>query len=203
MKSNTKARTSALETRSDEKSTLGNAGLDPQVRIEDVGNGLGQESNCPHCGENVEQVDSFADSQTVRCIQCGQCALIKSSPTIRMIIPLVDFHIKRGTGDLETPLDDLSVAEELVECLSNDRWPSMDTADEFGIDSSSHLGALRSAYWGGCNVYDLDRVLGDGRAITQLIRAVPEQRYPDVRFFTMYDGWRCCFGRTEWLEDGA
>lgn len=41
----------------------------------------------------------------------------------------------------------------------------------------------------GCTAYDLDRVMGDGPAITQLIRAVPDQPYPFVEFRTIYDGY--------------
>ena len=99
------------------------------------------------------------------------------------------------------PLHDMVMAEELVECLKNDRWPSKATTVDFGIATPSHLGALQSAFWGGCNVYDLDRVMGDGRAITQLVQAVPEQRFPDVRFFTVYDGWAFSFGKRNWLEE--
>lgn len=99
------------------------------------------------------------------------------------------------------PLHDMVLAEELVECLKNDRWPSRATTVDYGIATPSHLGALQSAHWGGCNVYDLDRVLGDGKAITQLVQAVQEQCYPDVRFFTVYDGWSLRSHQAEWLEE--
>lgn len=190
MKTKTKATQNTLETKRVEISTLGNGELDSRVHAVKIWDGFGPASKCAHCGDGVKQVDSFADSQTVRCIQCGRCALIKSSLIIRTVIPLVDFHLKRGSGFKKRPLDDLSMAEGLVECLRNDCWPSMATVSDFGIDTFSHLGALQSAHWAGCNVYDLDRVLGDGRAITQLIRAVPEQRYPDVEFFTTWDWLR-------------
>jgi len=203
MKLNTKATQNAIETKSVEKSTLGNERLDSQVRIKDTGNGLGQENKCPHCGENVKRLDSFADSQTVRCEKCLKCALIKASPLIRTVIPLTIFHRYRGVGSMSRPLHDMVMAEELVECLRDDRWPSSATTVDFGITTHSHLGALQSAYWGGCNVYDLDRVMGDGSAITQLVQAVPEQRYPDVRFYTVYDGWALPFGQCEWLKEDA
>ncbi len=127
--------------------------------------------------------------------------MIKSSPLIRTVIPLKDFHLKRGVGCTLRPIDEMEMAEELVECLKNDRWPSIAAVVDFGIDSPSHLGALQSAYWSGCNVYDLDRVLGDGNAITQLVQAVPEQRYPDVRFVTVYDDCRLSHSSCKWLEE--
>ncbi len=117
---------------------------------------------------------------------------------IRTVVSLVDFHLTRLTGQA-SPMDDLFMAEGLVEDLKSGCWPSIAIAMDYGIESSSHFGALQAAYRGGWNVYDWDRVLGDGRAITQLILAVPEQPYPHVRFFTMDDDFRSPTGRDEWL----
>jgi len=201
MESNKNATQVAAESKSARQSTLGNHQADSQVRTAGSGNTSDQESNCPRCGRQVEPLDSFADSRTVRCPRCLRCALIKSSPLIRTVIPLKDFHLKRGVGCTLRPFDEMEMAEELVECLKHDRWPSIATVVDFGIDTPSHLGALQSAYWGGCNVYDLDRVLGDGNAITQLVQAVPEQRYPDVRFVTVYDDCRLSHCCRKWLEE--
>ncbi len=191
----------AEKSKSAEESTLRNGPHEPQTRIGNSGNGLRDESICPHCQGRARKLDSFADSQTIRCGQCLQCALVKSSPLVRTVIPLRSFHLMRGVGSMLRPLHDMVMAEELVECLKNDRWPSKATTLDFGIATPSHLGALQSAHWGGCNVYDFDRVLGDGKAITQLVHAVQEQRYPNVRFFTVYDGWALTAGQWEWPEE--
>ena len=58
---------------------------------------------------------------------------------------------------------------------------------------SSSLESLEwtSSRWTGAiltsTAYDLDRVMGDGPAITRLIRSVPYQPYADVEFQTAYD----------------
>jgi len=79
------------------------------------------------------------------------------------------------------------MAQTLVDCLTDNCWPSLATVVDYGIDSSDHFKALQSAYQGGCNVYDLDRVMGDGPAITQLVHAVPGLSFIGIRFRTMYD----------------
>jgi hypothetical protein len=104
------------------------------------------------------------------------------------VIHFVDFHFKRGDGLHQRPLDDVSMATRLVECLVEDRWPSPATIVDFGIDTNRHLGALRHAVHQGCCIYDLDRVMGDGPAITQLVQAFPYQPYGPVEFRTAYDG---------------
>ena len=201
MKPNTKATHYAVETKSVEKSTLGNGRSDSQMRIEDVRNNFGRESKCPLCGGEVKQVDFFVYSRTVGCIQCDHRALIISSLAIRRIIPLVNFHTERGVGVNQRPLDDLSIAEELIDCLRTNRLPSIEAIVDFGIDSSCHFRALRTAHWVGCSVYDFDRVLGDGCAITQLIQAIPNQCCPDIRFFTVSDWERSRHGQTDWVEE--
>ena len=58
---------------------------------------------------------------------------------------------------------------------------------DYGIDSKRHLGALQHAVRAGVTAYDLDRVMGDGPAITRLVRSVPYHPYADVEFQTAYD----------------
>jgi hypothetical protein len=50
----------------------------------------------------------------------------------------------------------------------------------------SLLGALQYAVGMGVSVYDLDRVIGDGQAITRLTQSVPGQPY-QAWFVTIYD----------------
>jgi hypothetical protein len=84
------------------------------------------------------------------------------------------------------------MATKLYEDLVFDRWPSSATELDFGIDSSDHLGALQFAVQSGVTPYDLDRVIADGPAITQLVHSVPVQPYPVV-FKTIWDG-------IDWIE---
>lgn len=103
------------------------------------------------------------------------------------VIHLADFHVKRGDAAGQRPLDDRSMAQRLVECLVDDVWPSPATIVDFGIDSPQHLGALQHAVRSGCTAYDLDRVMGDGPAITRLVRGFAQQPYGHVEFATLYD----------------
>jgi hypothetical protein len=112
---------------------------------------------------------------------------------------LRDFHLKRGDGSQQRSLADLTMATGLVESLVCDEWPSPAVVVDFGIDTSRHLGALQYAVRGGATAYDLDRVLGDGPAITQLVRGVRHQPYADVIFRTAYDSF--VWGELEEAED--
>jgi hypothetical protein len=87
------------------------------------------------------------------------------------------------------PLGDLYMATRLHEDLLRDSWPSPATVVDFGIASERHLGALRYAARAGVTAYDLDRVMGNGPAITRLVRSVPGQPLNDVEFHTAYDDY--------------
>ena len=78
--------------------------------------------------------------------------------------------------------------------LALDELPSPAAVVDYGIDSLDHLGALQHAIATGVTVYDLDRVMGDGPAITRLVRNVPDQPYPDISFSTAYDALEWDFG---------
>jgi len=188
MKSNTKATTKALEPKKEEGSNYEYSRVTPLSWVECVKDGLEKGYVCPCCaGEKVERIDSFAGSRTVRCKQCDRCALILSASHFCSVIPLEDFHFKRGSDLHQRRLDDLTMAQSLVDCLTDKCWPTPATVIDYGINSPGHFKALQSAYKGGCNVYDLDRVMGDGRAITQLVHAVPGQSVIGIRFRTAYD----------------
>ncbi len=80
------------------------------------------------------------------------------------------------------------MATRLYEDLLLDRWPNSAAILDYGIDSSSHLGALQYAVRGGVTPYELDRVIGDGPAITELVRTPSAQPYGFVEFRTVWDG---------------
>ena len=140
-----------------------------------------------HCGAFTICLDANRYSETRACPACAHCYLSIQNLAIQVWIPLRDFHLKRGVGSEKRPIDDLRMATRLVDCLLNDQWPSMATMVDFGIDSPAHYGALQCAVLAGITAYELDRVMGDGPAITRLIRSVPGQAYGAVQFFTAYD----------------
>lgn len=141
---------------------------------------------CDDCGDTLRQLDVDGDSATYQCIVCGYCYLCAVHPEFEVLIWLRDFHRKRGDGPGQRPRDDLRMATGLVECLVCDCWPSPAAIVDFGIDRPSHLGALQYAVHSGVTAYELDRVLGDGPAITRLVRAIPDQPY-QIEFRTSYD----------------
>jgi hypothetical protein len=145
------------------------------------------ETKC-QCGGNLEEMDRAETSVTAVCANCGHATLIIANPRFSACIYLADFHRKRGNAPLGRPLSDLTMATGLYQDLALDRWPSPATVLDFGIDSSSHLGALQFAVGEGITPYDLDRVLGDGPAITQLVTSVPGQPYAPIVFRTTWDG---------------
>ena len=146
-----------------------------------------KEKTCK-CGGPIALVDSYGNSFTVRCKACAHCSLVVARSDAIQMIRLADFHLKRGDAPDQRPLDDLAMASRLVRCLVHDEWPTFATITDYGIESASHLGALQYAVRSGCSAYDLDRVTGDGPAITELVRAVPVQPYLGIEFQTPYDG---------------
>ena len=141
------------------------------------------ETTC-RCGGPLRIVDVQETSATAYCTHCQHYSLCV---TRLEVIHLADFHVKRGNAPVQRPFDDVSMAERLVHCLLRDVWPSPATVVDFGIASPEHLGALQHAVRSGCTAYDLDRVIGDGPAITQLVRSFGRQPYGPVEFVTAYD----------------
>ena len=139
------------------------------------------------CGAPVRIIDMYGSSATVFCDRCKRYSLALQTDAGRHVIYLSDFHVKRGDQPEQRPLHDLEMARGLFDCLLRDVWPSPATIVDFGIDTDRHLGALQQLVRWGFTSYDLDRVLGDGSAITQLVQCMPEQLYGEVVFRTPYD----------------
>lgn len=151
-----------------------------------------QTNHKTHClcnrGALIER-DREGDSLIVACSTCRRCWLLIFHPQFQVEIALRDFHRRRGDGPYR-PLDDESLATKLVEHLFLDTWPSPATVMDWGIETGSHYGALQHAVLSSCvTAYELDRVAGDGPAITRLVRAVPEQPYRDIEFRTAWDAF--------------
>jgi hypothetical protein len=132
-------------------------------------------------------MDTSGGSSTLQCINCKLCSLEIWQPEFALSISLRDFHLKRGDGPDQRPLCDLSMASELVECLRTLNRPSLATLVDFGIDHSLHYAALRKAVLAGVSAYDLDRVLGDGPAITALVNGALGRKHAQVQYQTAYD----------------
>jgi hypothetical protein len=63
------------------------------------------------------------------------------------------------------------VARNVHAALLNDEWPTAAGVEDFGLRSTEHYGALQYAVrYHGVTVEKLDDVLGNGPAITELIR---------------------------------
>ncbi len=121
------------------------------------------------------------------CDNCKHYSLAIQCDEERHLISLADFHLKRGDGPGQRPLHDLEMAQQLIQCLVDDVWPSPATVTDYGIESARHLRALQQAVWCGCTVYELDRVMGDGRAITELVHGALGPTYGSVDFRTAHE----------------
>ena len=142
------------------------------------------DSACVFCTGQLERLDFSGTSRTMQCSECGRCELVIESHDAYCAIPLEEFHIIRGEGVGKRPLAETSLAQHLVEYLVRGRWPRPAAIVDFGIESESHFNAMIEAVWYGCSVYELDRVLGEGNAITHLIRAY---EVVGPTFSTVYD----------------
>lgn len=145
------------------------------------------EDRCDCRGELVS-VDSSGASLTVQCRKCGYAELHLRREYHCVSIPLARFHLTRGNGPGLRPVEDLTMAQNLVDALCLDVWPSPATIVDFGIASERHYGVLQHAVGCGITAYELDRVIGDGTAITRLVRSTLGRQYTDVLFVTSYDG---------------
>ena len=139
------------------------------------------------CGASLDIIDAEGHSYTGFYQDCHQASLVIDEPRCKLNICLADFHSKRGEGSEQRPLNDRAMAKQLVQCIDNNEWPSPATCLDFGIDETRHFGALQYAVKLGVTDYDLDRVIGDGPAITRLVRGIPGQPYADIEFRTAYD----------------
>lgn len=141
------------------------------------------------CGAPLRIVDLYGTSSTLRCSKCEHYSLGISNGEFRQAVFLTDFHVKRGDDARQRPLHDLEMARELVRSLLDDVRPSPASVTAFAIESDRHYGALQHAVRCGCSAFDLDRVMGDTRAITELVHSsAPGLPYGPVEFRPPSDG---------------
>lgn len=92
---------------------------------------------------------------------------------------------ERRSDPQDRPIRPLT--KELIECCQLDVWPGMATVVDFGIDSSSHLGALQFAIREGLvTPQELDAAMGSGAELTEIAQR-GENPYRDVTFRTSWD----------------
>ena len=79
------------------------------------------------------------------------------------------------------------LTEDLILCCQLDTWPKMPTVVDFGIDSSSHLGALQYAIREELvTPQELDAAMGNGPRLTEIAQR-GDNPYRDVAFRTAWD----------------
>jgi hypothetical protein len=143
---------------------------------------------CP-CDGIFREIDSHNNSRTVRCDHCGQCSLVlqpKHNIAPRLI-RLRQFDRLRGTGHDQRPLKHERMAMRLVISFMFGRrlTPAMKT--DFGLSTKRHVDAVQAAIDNGVSFYDLDRVLGDGAAIADLVHVMTGGAFKEIEFATPYD----------------
>lgn len=86
------------------------------------------------------------------------------------------------------PQHKIEMAERLHRTLLLDTWPSLTTCTDFGITSETHYAALQYAVrTGSVTPRQLAAALGNGAAITALVRSAPDSPYAGVKFITPWD----------------
>ena len=79
------------------------------------------------------------------------------------------------------------LTQQLIECCQLDAWPSHATVVDFGIDSSSHLGAIQYALREELvTPQELDAAMGKGDKLTEIAQR-GDNLYRDVTFKTSWD----------------
>ena len=147
---------------------------------------------CRFCADAMAPLDAQTshafESRTLQCETCGECYLHVRRGNESVLVHLRDFLEKRGDAPEQRPLRDRTMAENLITAMVSDEWPSPATCMDFGLDSRHQYKAMQEAVREQLTAYELDRVLGDGKAITQLVAfARPDKQLCTVEFSTPWD----------------
>ena len=80
------------------------------------------------------------------------------------------------------------VAQDLFNSLMWDVWPRPAAQVDFGLKTQEHYEALQGPVrTGEIHAEDLDRVLGNGWAITELVRGCSSNPHKQITFVTDWD----------------
>lgn len=99
---------------------------------------------------------------------------------------------KEQSDDIDRPIDRplRPLTEQLINAVLLDVWPGNAAIIDFGIDSSSHLGALQFAIkHGEVTPQELDAAMGNGAKLTEIAQR-GDNPYRDVVFHTSWDKMR-------------
>lgn len=140
------------------------------------------------CGGEMHEIDADGRSTSARCESCRQYFLVvddgHGDPAV---IHLRNFEARREDGPRRYAVGDHSKADQLATALASGGWPSPATIVNYGIDTPAHFEALREAARAGVTPYEFDRVLGDGKAIEELVRATTSDPALHIPFRTAFD----------------
>jgi hypothetical protein len=96
-----------------------------------------------------------------------------------------DFWMDGVEPEVERPVRPLTL--ELIDCCQLDVWPGMATITDFGLKTSSHLGALQFAIREGLVMpHELDAAMGNGDKLTKIAQR-GDNPYRNVEFRTAWD----------------
>jgi hypothetical protein len=102
---------------------------------------------------------------------------------------------QKAEGMSDEPIRPLT--QELIDCCRLDVWPGLATVTDFGIESSSHLGAIQHALiLETVTPAELDAAMGSGEKLTEIARR-GQNPYGNVVFKTAWDD----MPREEGVED--
>lgn len=143
------------------------------------------------CGGTLESIGVCKTSKIDHCVECHDCTLEVATEFMRVSVPLALYFKARVDVKNETSFNQvMSAPKQLFHNLVMDTMPDELIGMLFGIESEKHLGTLQQLLRAGITEVELDRVMGDGHAITALAKALPHNPYGDVEFRTPFDEFR-------------
>jgi hypothetical protein len=151
---------------------------------------------CPFCKETMASIATqFGASpfkgETLKCETCDECYLYVRHDNASAIVHLPDFQKRRGEAPDQSPFLVRAAARSLVRAMVGGEWPSAAVCADFGLRNPDQYAAMQQAVRKGLTSYELDRVLGSGKAITDLVSFTQRGEHTrTIKFSTPYDELR-------------
>lgn len=142
------------------------------------------------CVDSIEKLGKCDTSCVEHCTECHKCQLVVTTEFIRTKIDLAHFYDGRVKPTEVKPLLDTVIhrlATEMMKALVLDMFPDKFGEILYNADSPEKLGTLQAMVRAGITAVELDRVMGDGKALTALAEALPHQPYGPQTFRTEFD----------------
>ncbi len=146
--------------------------------------------------DRAVRVMKYGESETAKMEEEARQRAAQEQPSPPRTVPTVteaelsemERSFLQPNGQQDRPIRPLT--QELIECCQLDVWPGMATVVDFGIDSSSHLGALQFAIREQLvTPQELDTAMGNGQKLTEIAQR-GENPYRFVTFRTSWDEMR-------------